>query len=58
MLPMVPPERKGNATASRAVIDATRPYEWRDRFPEVVASSPELKQQVLARWGEVLKGIV
>ena len=36
------------------VIDAARPYEWRDRFPEVVASSPALKQQVLARWGEVL----
>ncbi|HLB29741.1 MAG TPA: UbiD family decarboxylase, partial [Dehalococcoidia bacterium] len=56
--PMVPPERKGNATSARVVIDATRPYEWRDRFPEVVASSPELKQQVLDRWGAALKGIV
>ncbi|HKZ50543.1 MAG TPA: UbiD family decarboxylase, partial [Dehalococcoidia bacterium] len=56
--PMVPPERKAFPTICRVVIDATRPYEWRDRFPEVVASSPELKQQVLGRWGEALKGIV
>jgi len=59
MDPMAPPEKKGGPLVhSRVVIDATRPYEWRDRFPEVVASSPELRQQVLARWGEALKGIV
>ncbi|HLB28814.1 MAG TPA: UbiD family decarboxylase, partial [Dehalococcoidia bacterium] len=56
--PIIAPERKAFPTISRVVIDATRPYEWRDRFPEVVASSPELKQQVLARWGEKLKGII
>ncbi|HLB29824.1 MAG TPA: UbiD family decarboxylase [Dehalococcoidia bacterium] len=56
--PIIPPERKAFPTISRVVIDATRPFEWRDRFPEVVASSPELKQQVLARWGEKLKGII
>ena len=27
---------------SRAIIDACRPYEWIDEFPEVVAVSPEL----------------
>ena len=52
--PIIPPERKAFPTISRVIFDATRPYEWRDRFPEVVASSPALKQQVLARWGEVL----
>ncbi|HLB28853.1 MAG TPA: UbiD family decarboxylase [Dehalococcoidia bacterium] len=56
--PIIPPERKLYPVASRAVIDATRPYEWRERFPEVVASGPELKQQVLARWGEVLQGMI
>jgi len=56
--PMVHPDRKKIATMARVIIDATRPYEWRDRFPEVVASSAELKQQVLSRWGEALKGIV
>ncbi|HLB28609.1 MAG TPA: UbiD family decarboxylase [Dehalococcoidia bacterium] len=56
--PIIPPERKTYPVASRVVIDATRPYEWRERFPEVVASSPELKQQVLGRWGEVLKGMI
>ena len=58
MNPMIPPEKKAVPVASQLVIDATRPYEWRDRFPEVVASSPELRQQVLARWGEALKGII
>ncbi|HKZ50234.1 MAG TPA: UbiD family decarboxylase, partial [Dehalococcoidia bacterium] len=59
MDPMALPEKRGGPLVhSRLVIDATRPYEWRDRFPEVVASSPELRQQVLARWGEALKGIV
>ena len=56
--PMIPPERKAHPVAPRVVIDATRPYEWRDRFPEVVASSAELKQQVLSRWGEALKGVL
>ncbi|HKZ50180.1 MAG TPA: UbiD family decarboxylase [Dehalococcoidia bacterium] len=56
--PMVPPEGKAVPITSRVIIDATRPYQWRDRFPEVVASSPELKQRVLAQWGEKLKGIV
>ena len=56
--PTVHPDRRRYPMVSRMVIDATRPYEWRDRFPEVVASSPELKQQVLARWGEALQGIL
>ena len=56
--PIIPPERKSYPVIARVVIDAARPYEWRDRFPEVVASSSELRQQVLARWGDKLKGII
>jgi len=35
--PRIPPERKraGDFTNTRAVIDATRPYHWRDEFPDV-----------------------
>jgi hypothetical protein len=32
--------------SSRAVIDATRPYEWRDKFPRVSGASRELKDKV------------
>jgi hypothetical protein len=35
--------------SSRAVIDATRPYEWRDKFPKVSGGSRALKD-VAADW--------
>ena len=56
--PIIHPEKRTFPVAAQVVIDATRPYEWRERFPEVVASSPQLKQQVLSRWAEALKGII
>jgi UbiD family decarboxylase len=39
---------------SRAVIDATRPYEWKDTFPPVSRSSRELRDRVLGKWGDKL----
>jgi len=51
--PRIPPDRKG--FNSRAVIDATRPFEWKDRFPPVACSSPEVRERVLAKWAEVLR---
>lgn len=47
--PRIPPEKKG--FNSRAIIDATRPYEWRDRFPAVNAPSPEVRRRALDKWG-------
>ncbi len=40
--------------ASRAIIDACRPYERRDDFPKVVTVSSGLAEQMTARWGELL----
>ena len=51
--PIIPPGQKG--FNSRGIIDATRPYEWRDEFPPVVEVSPELKERVLKKWGDLLK---
>jgi 4-hydroxy-3-polyprenylbenzoate decarboxylase len=48
--PIMPPEGKG--FNSRAIIDATRPYEWRDRFPKAVRVSRDLEQRMLEKWGE------
>jgi UbiD family decarboxylase len=50
--PLLPPEKRAahDYTASRAVIDACRPYHWMSQFPEVVGTSPELRQQVLEKW--------
>jgi UbiD family decarboxylase len=52
--PIVPRERKG--FNSRAIIDATRPFEWREEFPLVARSSRELKERLLGRWGKILFG--
>ncbi len=41
-------------TASRAVIDACRPYERRDDFPRVVGVSAALAAEVFDKWGEEL----
>jgi 4-hydroxy-3-polyprenylbenzoate decarboxylase len=53
--PIIPPERKGYPVTTRVIIDAARPYDWRDRFPLVSTSSPELSQQILGRLGKVLE---
>src|SRR5918999_1813729 len=41
--------------SSRAVIDATRPYEWRERFPQVSGASRALKDKVAADWRGLLE---
>jgi 4-hydroxy-3-polyprenylbenzoate decarboxylase len=46
--PRIEPERKatGDNTNSRAVIDACRPWHWRDKFPAV--NSPSLEERNIA----------
>jgi 4-hydroxy-3-polyprenylbenzoate decarboxylase len=50
--PRIHPDHKG--FNSRAIIDATRPCEWRDRFPKVNAPSPAARRRALERWGYLL----
>ncbi len=50
--PAIPREEKG--LSSRALIDATRPYEWRDKFPLVSGASAELKEKVSQKWSKLL----
>ena len=50
--PIIPPGQKG--LNSRAIIDATRPFEWRDEFPQVAESSPERRAEVLKKWGPTI----
>jgi 4-hydroxy-3-polyprenylbenzoate decarboxylase len=50
--PRIPRDRVGHS--SRAVIDATRPYEWREKFPKVSGASRELKDKVAGHWREFL----
>jgi 3-polyprenyl-4-hydroxybenzoate decarboxylase len=50
--PIIPPERKGSS--SRMIIDACRPFEWRDKFPPAAEISAERQQAVMNKWKEEL----
>ena len=47
--PIIPRSEKG--FSSRAIIDACRPYQWREDFPHVSGASHELKEQVRKKYG-------
>ena len=38
---------------NRGIIDACRPWGWKDEFPTVAESSPELKAQVMKKWPDL-----
>ncbi len=40
---------------AKAIIDACWPYEWRGRAFPIAQVSPELRRQILERWGTELK---
>ena len=54
--PRLDPEKleKGDLTASVAIIDATRPYHWKEHFPEKVGISTELRAAMESKWKELL----
>jgi UbiD family decarboxylase len=41
--------------ASRLIIDATKPYDWKERFPHPIGPSPEYKWKTRQKWGHLLK---
>jgi len=53
--PAIRREEKG--FNSRAIIDATRPYEWKDQFPPVSGISSDLKDQLEGKWSHLLAGL-
>lgn len=54
--PAIPRERKG--FNSRAIIDATRPYEWKDKFPPVNAVTDALKAELDKKYPALLKEMI
>ncbi len=50
--PRLTPEQKasGDFRIGRTLIDACRPYAWRDSFPVANVFSPAEKQVVAERW--------
>ncbi|MBI2954857.1 MAG: UbiD family decarboxylase [Chloroflexi bacterium] len=51
--PAIHKDKKG--FNSRAIIDACRPYEWKDEFPIVNEPGPEMKKLARERWGYLTK---
>jgi 4-hydroxy-3-polyprenylbenzoate decarboxylase len=55
--PLLSEERRAakDLTNSRAIIDATRPFEWRDKFPKVNAPTPEVARKAREKFGYLLR---
>jgi UbiD family decarboxylase len=56
--PRIPPDDKerGVTSHSKAIIDACRPFAWRDRFPAPSALSAEEARQIEEKWGKRIAG--
>jgi len=56
--PSIPPDKKerGDFTNSRAIIDACRPYHWRDRYPIVNKPLPETARKTREMFAWMLDG--
>lgn len=54
--PRIPPEKRkaGDMTHSVAIINACRPYHWRDQFPIANTPSPELAAKAREKFGWLL----
>jgi 4-hydroxy-3-polyprenylbenzoate decarboxylase len=52
--PAIHPTEKG--FNSRLLIDACRPYEWRDLFPQAIGPEPAYKRETRDKWGWILRG--
>lgn len=53
--PAIHPDQKG--FNSRLLIDATKPWEWRDRFPIAIGPDAETKRDTRKKWGWLLESI-
>jgi UbiD family decarboxylase len=51
--PAIEPGKKG--FNSRLIIDATKPYEWMEKFPPAIGPSPDEKRITRDRWSWILK---
>lgn len=56
--PRIHPEDKerGATTHSKLVIEACRPFSWKDQFPLPTAMSPDAARRIMEKWDKVLDG--
>ena len=56
--PALPPERRaaGNFTHSVALINACKPWQWREKFPPTNTPSPEVARKAKEKFGWLFNG--
>ena len=54
--PAIHPDQKG--FNSRLLIDATKPWEWRDKFPIAIGPDAKTRQETRKKWGWILQQAV
>ena len=54
--PSIPPSEKakGNMTNSRAIINACRPFHWKDDYPKVNVPDRKTRRLAKEKWGYLL----
>jgi len=53
--PIIQPGQKG--FNSRMIIEAVRPWEWRDKFPTTSAISDEMRKEYASKWQRQLEQV-
>jgi 4-hydroxy-3-polyprenylbenzoate decarboxylase len=52
---IAPQDRERGVTShSKLIVEAVKPFAWKDRFPPVSAISAEDARAIEAKWGEAL----
>ncbi len=53
---LLTPERfeSGDLTTPKLILDACRPFHWKDKFPVVNAIGDELRKKTMEKWGKQL----
>ena len=56
--PRIPDEAKaaGITSHSKAIIEAVRPFQWKDSYPPTSALTQDEAREIEAKWGGVIKG--
>jgi UbiD family decarboxylase len=56
--PRIPADAKvrGTTSHSKLLIEAVRPFAWKDKFPPTSALSPDDARAIADKWGEALRG--
>jgi 4-hydroxy-3-polyprenylbenzoate decarboxylase len=56
--PRIPEEQKraGITSHSKAIIEAVRPFGWKDKYPPISALTADEARDIEAKWGDAIRG--